>query len=113
MVTLNLFKDIRHFTEGDFYALTEYSLSRETWFAMQFHRPDLDQGLLAVFRRPDSPYIHATFALRALAPDRNYRFVSVFGDVEFAGKGSNLREGLEVSLPQAPDVLLFNYAKED
>ncbi len=108
---LDKFTAIRHLAEGDFYALTEYSLSRETWFAMQFHRPDLDQGLVAVFRRPDSPYASAKFPLRGLRPEAAYRFTSVLDEASFAGQGDDLRRGLTVKLASAPDVALLIYSQ--
>ncbi len=108
---LGIFKDIRHLTEGDFYALTEYSLSRETWCAMQFHRPDLERGLLAVFRRPDSPYATAIFSLQGLQGNAIYQFDPLFEGDSFSGTGAEMRQRLTVKLDSAPDIALMVYAK--
>lgn len=59
---------------GDYYPLTPYSRDEQQWMAWQFHRPAADDGLLQVFRRPESPFEVATFTLRGLDPSATYRF---------------------------------------
>ena len=46
------YKRVRHLFHGDFYPLTSYSLTDDTWLAYQFHKEDLGQGMVLAFRRP-------------------------------------------------------------
>lgn len=48
---------------GDFYPLTPFSTSGDTWMAWQFDRPDLSAGMVHAFRRADCYFRGADFAL--------------------------------------------------
>ncbi|MHB9026419.1 MAG: alpha-galactosidase [Armatimonadota bacterium] len=106
---LDLFKQIRHFTLGDYYPLTDYSLSLDTWAASQFYRPDLNEGIVAVFRRPESPYSTAEFHLRGLQPETTYQITELFTAGKLTLTGRELMESFEISLPQRPDVAIYRY----
>jgi alpha-galactosidase len=41
---------------GDYYPLTPYTPENDAWIGWQFDRPDLGEGMVEVFRRPDSIY---------------------------------------------------------
>jgi alpha-galactosidase len=43
-------KSLKHLYTGDFYPLGSYSTTNDTWMAWQFHRADLNQGVVQVFR---------------------------------------------------------------
>ncbi|MBP5093247.1 MAG: alpha-galactosidase, partial [Abditibacteriota bacterium] len=58
---------------GDFYPLTEWSVSEKEWMAWQFDYPEKDKGLVQIFRREDSPFVSAEFALSGLDKDASYR----------------------------------------
>jgi hypothetical protein len=45
------FRALRHLAVGDFYALLPHTLSEGQWLASQYHRPDLDEGMVLAFRR--------------------------------------------------------------
>ena len=40
---------------GDFYPLTPYRTENDVWMAWQFDRPESGEGMVQVFRRPQSP----------------------------------------------------------
>ena len=103
------FKEIRHLTQGDFYPLSEWSLSKESWYAVQFHRHDLKQGLVAFFRRPNAPYDRAEFSLRGLEQNTNYQFNSIFDDEALCVEGSEASRKFSVELKHTPDVKIFIY----
>ena len=107
---IDLFKSIRHLTLGDYYPLTEYSLSRETWTGYQFHRPDLGEGLVAVFRRPESPYPAARFRLRGMAPHDRYEWRELFTGATETRSGQALMDGVNIALAHQPDMALYRYA---
>lgn len=47
----------RKYWYGDFYPLTPCELGADKSVAYQFHRPDLDAGLVLAFRRSDCSYL--------------------------------------------------------
>ena len=64
------------FLLGDYYPLLAPTVSTEHWSACQFHRPDLDAGLVLTFRRQESPYVKALFPLCGLSLHGQYYFSS-------------------------------------
>ena len=65
-------RQVRHMFAGDFYPLTPYSTNQQDLIAWQFHRPDLGEGLVQVFRRPKCSDTSARFRLRGLKPEARY-----------------------------------------
>jgi alpha-galactosidase len=107
----DLFKRLRGLTLGDFHPLTEYSLSETVWMGYQFHRSDLDRGLMVVFRRPRCPYPTAVLALRGLTPEAEYTLTDEFTGRQWKRKGADLMTAWEMNLPNQPDIALFTYAR--
>jgi alpha-galactosidase len=69
---LGRYREIRHLLVGAWYPLLPYSRSQKDWLAMQFHRADLQEGMVLVFRRAESPFRTLEVALRGLENDANY-----------------------------------------
>jgi alpha-galactosidase len=63
---------LRPYLSGDFYPLLGYSLDNEAWAAWQFHRPDLDQGCVIAFRRPQSAVTATTAQLQGMDAQATY-----------------------------------------
>jgi alpha-galactosidase len=61
-----------HCFEGDYYPLTPYSVAEDQWIGWQFHRPDLGEGIVQVFRRGKSVYESVRLQLRGLDPKATY-----------------------------------------
>ena len=57
---------------GDFTPLTPATLSGDQWAAYQFHRPDLNAGIVLAFRRGASPYSAMSLELRTIDPAKDY-----------------------------------------
>lgn len=110
---MEMFRQVRHLTEGDYYALTACDLSLEAWSALQFNRPDMGEGLVAFFRRPASPYHAARFAMHGLDERADYEFRSLLDEDRFILSGADLRGGMDVTLPACPDVRLMSYRRRD
>lgn len=70
---------VREFFSADFYPLTAYGVGQDTWMAFQFHDEGACAGIVLAFRRSESPYPRAEFALRGVNPDRTY-------DVQFGAE---------------------------
>ncbi len=103
---------VRHLLIGAWYPLLPYSRSLTDWTGMQFHRADLDEGLLLVFRRAESPYRSADLALRGLQADANYELVSDATGPLGAFTGEQLRQGVLVTLPEKHRSDLIVYRKK-
>jgi alpha-galactosidase len=97
---------------GDFYPLTSYSLSNDTWAAMQFDRPEAGEGFVEIFRRSHSPCEVARFKLQGLDPMAHYSVQNLdgSGSQEFSGH-ELIEKGLEVRLSQAPGSALLKYKR--
>jgi alpha-galactosidase len=97
---------------GDYYPLTADTGATNISVAMQFHRPDLGEGLLLAFRRKDSPFESARFRLQALDPAAEY-------EVEDADDGTRrrvagrelLEQGVRLVMDSAPASRLVFYRR--
>lgn len=86
---------------GDYYPLTPYSLDTASWMAWQFYRPDLGEGVVQAFRRPDSTSDVLTVKLRGLDPKRRYRVENLDGGGGVL-TGAQLMERFDITLPEKP-----------
>lgn len=102
----------REFFLGDFHPLTGYTLAEDAWVAWQFDRPDLGAGLVLAFRRPQSPFVQATFPLRGLDPEAAYEFRDADTGAVLVRSGKECAlTGLPVDLPAKPASRLLFYRK--
>lgn len=97
---------------GDFYPLTQYSRENNVWMAWQFHRPDIDQGMIQVFRRAESPDKSILLKLRSLRPEARYALtdLDVPGPRVMAGN-ELMRSGFPVSITERPGAAVFTYER--
>jgi len=86
---------------GDFYPLTPYSLDKTSWIAWQFHRADLNEGVVQAFRRPDSTSETLTVKLHGLDPQQRYAVENLDGGKEVR-TGAELMRGYDITLRQGP-----------
>jgi len=97
---------------GDFYPLTPCSASPEHLIAWQFHRPDLNAGLVLAFRRPQSPYIGLGVPLRGLNAAATYT-LEMIDDARHAttrtATGRELMSELELRLGPRGSSLIVRY----
>ena len=61
------YRRVLPYFKGDFYPLTDCTVSQKEWFAYQMDRPDLGEGVVVAFRRRESPFVKACFNLHGLA----------------------------------------------
>ena len=96
---------------GDYYPLTEYSLSREKWIAWQFHTPGSQSGVIQVFKRDRCAEDTATLKLHGLEAGAEYEIRDLDGPDASCCKGDRLMDGgYAVSLPGAPRSAIIKYA---
>jgi alpha-galactosidase len=107
-------KENRPFFAGDYYPLTHWSMSHDQWMAWQFHRPDLDAGIVLAFRRKDCPYPALEAKLRGINPERNYSVSFIDDQHKATTKTMTGRElsTLELRLLDRHSSLLVRYKSE-
>ena len=108
---LDRYRAIRHLLVGAWYPLTHYSLDLDRWHAVQYHRPDLDEGMVLVFRRERSPYRSAVFELHALDPQANYAVASDRTGITRNLSGAALMADFEIVLPEKHQSDMIAYRK--
>lgn len=97
---------------GDFYPLTEYSTSRDSWMAWQFDRPEAGEGFVQAFRRDRCIFEVGRLRLRGLDPDARYEVSDLDADKPLPVSGRELTaRGLLVTIPEQPGAALFRYRK--
>jgi alpha-galactosidase len=108
-------KTLRPLFLGDFYPLLPLTTNQADWYAYQLDRPDLGQGCVFVFRRPNSPDASREISLENIAPDAQYS-VSITGETYQHGEPRTMsgRElaGRKVQIETRPGSVLIQYRKK-
>lgn len=106
-------KENRKYWLGDFYALTPPSKSMEQIIVYQLNRPDLKEGIVYAFRRPDCEYMGIIVPLKALNPNADYSIEFIDDSLKKTKKTVRgeklLAEGIEIRIPQKRSCLLIRY----
>lgn len=106
------FKKARPFFSGDFYPLTDCTISHADWMAYQLDRPDLGEGMILVYRRQEAAQDRHTFYLQGLAGDVRYDLEDADAGLCGAMSGEELRNGeLAVHVPDMPGSRILFYRK--
>ena len=103
---------VKPYLSEDVYPLTgEGSANPTMWSAIQYHNPKTNDGVVQVFRREDSPYNRATFALYGLQEDKEYIFEDIDeSDATFTADGKTLcTKGLTLHIPEKRTAKLYFY----
>jgi hypothetical protein len=77
--------------------------------AVQFHRPDLGEGMILLFRHAESPYRTVEVALRGLKAERNYALAFDNSGETQRVRGADLMNHLLLSLDTRPGSELITY----
>ncbi|MEI6071759.1 MAG: alpha-galactosidase [Verrucomicrobiae bacterium] len=93
---------------GDFYPLFEQTDSMKSWAAYQFHRPDLNAGMLLAFRKQDSPIEKVRFHLHGLTSTTSYELEDADSKEVITVAGRELLEkGLPIEIAERRGSRLF------
>jgi alpha-galactosidase len=107
------YREVQPYIYGDFYALLPYSRGEESWTAWQWDRPEDRDGLVMIFRRPQSPFTEMELNLKQLGADAIYeveiRATQNKTSIKMM-KGSELAHR-SVRLPDAPSSTLIFYRR--
>lgn len=108
-------KDNQAYWYGDFYPLMNCSTTPDHWIAYQFHRPDLDAGIVLVFRRGQSAYPAIAVNLRALRAEGRYEVQFIDDERNTVTRelsGQELMSDYELRLAKKGSSLLLRYREK-
>jgi alpha-galactosidase len=108
---LDRYLQVRHLLTGAWYPLLPYSRDLDRWIASQYHRPDLDEGIVLVFRRPESPYTAIEVSLRGLDPEATYELSYSSSGAKRRLKGAALMRDFQITVPEKHKSDLIVYRK--
>jgi alpha-galactosidase len=108
-------KMLRPLFMGDIYPLLPLTTNQADWYAYQLDRPDLGQGCVFVFRRPESPDTSRGIRLENIDPEARYS-VSITGETYNHAEPKTMsgRElaRLKVQIDVQPGSVLLQYRKQ-
>ena len=102
----------RKYWYGDFYVLAGASTGPETFVAYQFHRADLDEGLVLAFRHPESNTVGLAASLQGVDPAARYTVAYCDEARRTTTRtltGQDLQEGLELRIAEPGASLVVRY----
>jgi alpha-galactosidase len=108
---LELYKQVRPLLVGAWYPLLPYSRNPADWMASQYHRPDLDEGMVLAFRHEQSPYRAVDLALHGLEPKAVYKLTCDSTGKTERLSGAQLMEHFVLTLPEKHSSELIRYRK--
>lgn len=108
---LGRYLEVRHLLVGAWYPLLPYSREPDKWMAVQYHRPDLGEGMILAFRRPESPYPSVEVALRGLEPEAAYQLAYDTAGTQREASGKALMTPWVLSLPKRRSSELIHYRR--
>ena len=108
--TLDQYRRLQPCFLGDYYPLTPYTKAAAAWLAWQFHRTDLDEGLVQAFRRSGNVPASALVQLRGLDPRARYVVTNLDDAKAREVSGRELMDkGLLLTLPETPSAHIHTY----
>ncbi len=98
---------------GDFYPLTPWTRDDTVWMAWQFDRPGAGEGMVQIFRRPNSFYDSAHLKFLGLDAEASYLLTNVDTGARQQHRGRELlNEGLAVTMSAQPEVSVLVYRRQ-
>jgi alpha-galactosidase len=107
------YRRLRPYWYGDYYPLTTCTLAADAWVAYQLHLPDLEEGAVVVFRRPESPFQTANFTLQGLSDEVVYEFTDADSQQILPISITNGIHHLEVSILETRQTRLIFYKSKN
>jgi len=105
-------RENRKYCYGDFYPLTPAMAGTESFVAHQFHRPDLDAGMVLAFRRTNCNLVGIITPIMATKADSTYEVEFIDEDRGHTTKtmtGEELAAGLELRIKTTGHSLAVRY----
>jgi alpha-galactosidase len=108
---LDRYRAVRHLLTGAWYPLLPYTRRPTEWMAMQWHRPDLNEGMILAFRHPESPYQTTDVALHGLDPEATYELSFDLAGTKQSATGAELMRGIQLTIPERHRSELIVYRR--
>jgi hypothetical protein len=90
---------------------SKHSKPHREWVATQYHRFDLNEGMILAFRRPDSPYSRVQVSPRGIDPAATYEvsWDSRGPNTKMTISGADLSRDFEIILPirRSSDLIVY------
>ena len=107
---LNEYHRAKRYFAGDFYPLMPFDNTFTFWTASQYHRPDLGEGLIEVFRKSESPIERICLEPQGFDAETKYEFEYADSGNCFTMTGQELKaQGFPVEIPNKRESRLFFY----
>ena len=103
------YRSVAHLLVGAWYPLLPYSRVGTVWMASQYHRPDLDQGIVLAFRHSASTESTKVLQLHGLTPTTTYDLYFNSTDQTISYTGAALMQGLSLTIPNTLQSELIEY----
>ena len=108
------YKHVRPYFYADIYPLTKITSADDTWHAVQYNRPENNDGIIQIFRRENACGTSACYKLRGLDTDGNYLFTDADSGETIEAKGKKLAEtGIDITIKSARTAKLYFYKKRE
>ena len=106
--------ELRPYFYGDYYPLTapKSTIRDSAWLAYQLNRPDKGDGIILAFRRKDCSEESIRIKLSGLDQNATYQLNFEDYGLQMGKKGSELMNGIDISIPLKPASLLIQYNKQ-
>ena len=103
---------VREYFLGDVHFLTKPTADEYAWCAVQWVRAEKGDGMVQIFVREKSVYKEASFMLKGIEAQKNYRFCDMDGG-EFCKSGAELlQNGLCLRIEEKRCAKIFIYKEE-
>ena len=105
------FKSVQRFFACDYYSVFGFPRDDTAWAGWQFHDPETNEGIVAAFRRDESPCGEATVFLGGLSSGL-YKFENAdTGESSMISSAEIVEKGFSVAISEKGDSRLFRYKK--
>ena len=108
---LSTYLSLRHLLVGAWYPLLPSSRDPANWMGSQWHRPDLDEGMILLFRRAESPFPIGELRLQGLDPQAEYELSFEVAGKKVRNRGAELMKMLRITMSQRPSSELIRYRR--
>jgi alpha-galactosidase len=109
---LDVHKRIGPLLIDSWYPLTNPNLETSQWMASQYHRTDLNQGLIIAYRRADSVYRVIDVNLREIDDSAEYELEYLISGRKATVPGAALRNGFGLTITKKPGAEFILYTRK-
>jgi alpha-galactosidase len=107
--TIQEVKENQKYWYGDFYPITGASVDGSQWMAYQYHRADLEAGIVLAFRHKESNYSALEVSLKGLVPAHTYT-IDLYDEARQKTTqtmtGQEALQGWELKIPKGSSLLI-------